>query len=77
MIQLRDRLTNEKIKVLFKNNFELANYAIKLARYSIHSGHEVTVDDLLEEIRLHPNPSYLEDLKKSDLADKEEEEQEE
>jgi hypothetical protein len=69
---VREQLTNEKLKCLFKNNFDLANYAIRLARYSIKSGHEVSIDDLLDEVRRHPNPQYLKDLEMSDMADQEE-----
>lgn len=50
----RDFLTNEKLKALFKSNFDLANYAIRLARYKILSGHEVNVDDLLGEVLAQP-----------------------
>ncbi|MBS3904457.1 MAG: hypothetical protein KGZ39_03935 [Simkania sp.] len=46
----RDFLTNEKLKSLFKSNFELANYTMSLARYKVMAGHEVNVDDLLEEV---------------------------
>lgn len=49
------QLTKEKFRGLFKNNFDLANYAIRLARYNIKSGHEVNVDELLDEIRRNPN----------------------
>ena len=71
-MKIKEQLTNQKLKGLFKNNFELANYAIRFAKYSVKSGHEVSVDELLEEIRKHPNPSYLEDLQKADAIDAEE-----
>lgn len=69
---LRDHLTNEKLKGLFKNNFELANFAIGLARYSIKSGHEVSVDELLDEIRRNPNKDYIKELEAMDDAEAEE-----
>ncbi|MCX6988537.1 MAG: hypothetical protein WCG14_03340 [Chlamydiia bacterium] len=69
---IRDQLTHEKLRGIFKNNFELANYAIRLGTYLIRSGHEVTLDGLLEEIRKNPTPDYLEELKRMDREDAEE-----
>jgi hypothetical protein len=69
---IRDQLTHEKLRGIFKNNFELANYAIRLGTYLIHSGHEVTLDGLLEEIRKNPSPSYLDELKRMDQEDADE-----
>ncbi|MCX6986692.1 MAG: hypothetical protein NT065_00810 [Chlamydiae bacterium] len=69
---IRDQLTHEKLRGIFKNNFELANYAIRLGTYLIRSGHEVTLDGLLEEIRKNPSPSYLDDLKRMDQEDADE-----
>ena len=60
---MKEYLTNEKLKKLFKNNFDLASYAIRLAEYYIRSGHEVHVDDLLEEIRRNPHEYTDEQLK--------------
>ncbi len=51
----RDFLTSERLKALFKSNFELANYAMRLARYKIMAGHEVNVDELLEEVLSQPH----------------------
>jgi hypothetical protein len=62
----RHQLTNEQLRLLFKNNFKLANQAIELGRYYIHSGHEVSIDKLLEEVRRNPQEDYLKDLKALD-----------
>jgi hypothetical protein len=62
-------LTSEELKKLFKSNFELARYAIQWGRYEIKAGREPSLDRVLEEIRRHPDPSYLEDLKAIDLMD--------
>jgi RNase adaptor protein for sRNA GlmZ degradation len=67
----RDRLTQEVLRGLFKNNFELANYAIHLGQYYIKAGHEVNADNLLEQVRKHPNPQYLKDLKQIDAEEAE------
>ncbi len=69
---LKDQLTTEVLRGLAKNNFELANYAIKLGKYLILSGHEVTLGDLLEQVRKHPSEAYLDELKMLDKADQQE-----
>ncbi len=62
-------LTNEALRKQFPNNFNLAEYAIQLSRYYVKSGHEMSIDEILEEILRHPNPSYLEDLKLADVEE--------
>lgn len=64
-------LTTEDIKKKFKSNFEFARYAIALGKYEMKSGKEVTLGSILETVRRHPNPSYLEDLKAIDAMDDE------
>ncbi len=65
----RDQLTNQGLRGLFKNNFELANQAISLARFYIKSGHEVTMSKLLSEIKRNPSEQYLRDLQKMEEED--------
>lgn len=65
----RDQLTNQSLRGLFKNNFELANQAIRLARFYIKSGHEVTMTKLLGEIKRNPSEQYLKDLQKMEDED--------
>ena len=60
---VKQTLTTEGIRSLFKNNFDLANYAIRLARFYIKSGHEIHLGKLLTEVKRNPNEQYLEDLK--------------
>lgn len=55
-------LTTEKLKEDFDNNFDLALYAIKYGRFEMKAGREVTLDNILELVRRHPNPSYLQEL---------------
>jgi len=62
-------LTNERFRGVFKNNFEFANRAIQLGRYYIKSGHEVSLDALLNEIKRNPSPSYIQNLKDLEDAD--------
>jgi hypothetical protein len=68
----RNQLTNEKLKGLFKSDFDLANYAISLARHAIKAGREVNIDDLLLEIRRSPTPRTLAELERLDLEAEEE-----
>ena len=70
---MKEHLTNEKLKKLFKNNFDLASYAIRLAEYYIRSGHEVHVDDLLEEIRKNPHEYTAEQLRHPERRNEESE----
>lgn len=58
----RDQLTNESLRGLFKSNFELANQSIRLARFYIKSGHEISMTKLLNEIKRNPSEQYLKDL---------------
>jgi hypothetical protein len=67
----REYLTSERLKALFKSNFELANYAMRLARYKIMAGHEVNVDELLDEVQLHPHRYTIEELEKMGAEAKE------
>ena len=73
---MRDSLTNENIKGLFKNNFLLVNQAINLARFYIKSGHEVRMSKLLQELKNNPSEEYLKDLQALEEADSEPPEQE-
>lgn len=52
-IMAKKRLTNENLRGIFKNNFELTNEAIKYAREHINDGHEKNLDELLAEITKH------------------------
>ena len=71
---MRETLTNEQLRGLFKSNFELAKYAIGLGRYFIKSGHEANLDYVLDQVRRHPSEDYLETLKQIDAEDREESE---
>ncbi len=73
---IRDSLTNETIKGLFKNNFVLVNQAINLARFYMHAGHEVKMGKLLQELKNNPSEQYLQDLHALEEADEESDNQE-
>lgn len=73
---LRDSLTNETIKSLFKNNFLLVNQAINLARFYMRSGHEVKMGKLLQELKNNPSEEYIKDLQALEDADRENPDQE-
>lgn len=70
---MREMLTNEQLRGLFRSNFELAKYAINLGRYFIKAGHEANLDYVLEQVRKHPSEDYLETLKQIDAEEEAEE----
>jgi len=44
------QLTTERIRKKFKNNFDLCNFSINIARNMILSGHQATLGQLLVAI---------------------------
>ncbi len=68
----KGQLTGEALKKHFKNNFELARYAINVAHYFIKAGHEVNVADLLRDIQKNPEQYRIEELEAMERADAEE-----
>lgn len=50
MIMVKKYLTNEKLRGLFKNNFELTNEAIAYARAHIVEFQDKNLDELLDAI---------------------------
>lgn len=63
---MADNLTNESLKGICNSNFELAHFAIELARYYIRSGRETSLREIVRDVKKHPNPQYLEELKEID-----------
>lgn len=47
---MADSLTTERIRKKFKNNFDLCNFSINIARNMILSGTQATLDEILEAI---------------------------
>lgn len=70
-VNSREQLTNHQLRGLFKNSFELTNQAIRLARFYIKSGHEISMSKLLGELRRNPDEQYLRDLQKMEEEDEE------
>ncbi|NGX45554.1 MAG: hypothetical protein K940chlam2_00709 [Chlamydiae bacterium] len=66
-------MTNESLRGICANNFELAHFAIRLSRYHMKAGHEVTMQEVLDEVRKNPDPSYIEKLIEMESFDTEEE----
>lgn len=63
---MSEKLTNEQLKDVCASSFDLAHYAIRLWRYFIRSGRETTLQDILKEVRRHPNPNYVQELQEVD-----------
>lgn len=68
----KENLTNETLKGICKSNFELARYAILLGRHYIKAGQEVEICDLLDEVKAHPDPSYLDEIAQDEVKVKKE-----
>lgn len=73
---MKEQLTNEALKKHFKDNFDLAHFAIAAARYLIRSGHEVNVADLLTDLQRNPKMYDVKELEAMDAADREEQKEE-
>lgn len=50
-----DSLTTERIRKKFKNNFDLCNFAIHIARNIIMSGNQSSLDEILVTIEQRAN----------------------
>lgn len=61
----KKNLTNERLKIQFKSNFDLTNIAIQKSRETILAGKFSTLDEFLNDLR-----------KKAELAAFEEEDEE-
>jgi len=57
---MAERLTNACFAGHFESLFDLAEYAIALARFRIRSEGSTTLSSVFDEVRRHPNPHYLE-----------------
>jgi hypothetical protein len=50
-MQTSHPITNEELKKKFPSNFDLANFAIQLAKSYIKEGNGKTLGEILEELR--------------------------
>lgn len=48
---MSDTLTTEQIRKKFKNNFDLCNFSINIARSMILGGNHATLDEILIAIK--------------------------
>lgn len=46
-----DALTTEVLRKKFKNNFDLCNFSINVARNVVLSGQQATLDDIIDIIQ--------------------------
>lgn len=68
---MTETLTNEELRGICSNNFDLAHYAIELGRYYIKSGKETSLGEILKEVKRHRNPNYVNELKAIDAMEEE------
>lgn len=60
-----DNLTSEKIKVYFRNDFELANHVIRIIRHLVKTGKEFNLDELLLDVATNPQKYAMEESEKA------------
>ncbi len=61
-------LTTENLRKMFKNNFELAHFAIQMGRFCIRGGHS-SLTEILDEVRKYPTEAQLLELEKLEEGD--------
>ena len=49
---MTDALTTESLRKKFKNNFDLCNFSINIARSMIMGGNHATLDEILHQIQM-------------------------
>ena len=59
---IKEMKTNEELTKLFRNNFELAMYAIEIGRRLVRAGKEFSLTNLLREVKNNPLKGDLEEL---------------
>ena len=64
-------MTEDILYIIGPTAIGKSDYAIKLARYYIHSGRETSLKEILRDVRKHPDPKYIEELKSIDDIEKE------
>ncbi len=47
---MSDTLTTENLRKLFKNNFDLCNFAINIGRNAVLSNSQTTLNDVIAEV---------------------------
>lgn len=75
MTSIRNQLTKECIRKHYNDNFEMTDYAIRLARYAIHSGAEIVLDRFLDEVKRNPHQFTREEIEELESQKEEEDEQ--
>lgn len=56
MLSKEASLTNEKLRKKFKNNFELANHAIKIARENLREDNYLSLSDIIDDMLIEEEP---------------------
>lgn len=58
---MEDLLTNESLRGMFKDSFELTHFAIQVGRRSVASG-DISLKSILGWVRKHPTQEALAEL---------------
>lgn len=67
---MEDLLTNESLRGMFKDSFELTHFAIEVGKRSIPSGN-ISLKEVLSWVRKHPREEDLHQLDESFEGDDE------
>ena len=58
---MEDLLTNESLRGMFKDSFELTHFAIQVGRRSVASG-DISLKSILGFVRKHPTQQALDEF---------------
>lgn len=65
---MEDLLTNESLRGMFKDSFELTHFAIEVGRRSVASG-DISLKSILGWVRKHPTQEALLELDQEEPED--------
>lgn len=68
---MEDLLTNESLRGMFKDSFELTHFAIQVGRRSVASG-DISLKSILGFVRKHPTQQALDELDMEEPEDRSE-----
>ncbi|MES2199257.1 MAG: hypothetical protein V4489_03730 [Chlamydiota bacterium] len=68
---MEDLLTNESLRGMFKDSFELTHFAIQVGRRSVASG-DISLKSILGWVRKHPTEQALLEFDQEEKEDNDE-----
>ena len=65
---MEDLLTNESLRGMFKDSFELTHFAIQVGRRSVASG-DISLDSILTWVKNNPTQEALLELDREEIEE--------